>query len=151
MENPKDMTWGLALIAGALIATVVAAIVVPNFLNALNRGKQKRAMSDLREIGIAMDEYYENYKSYPVGTSTRLSGIQAEFARAHIYNLPLQDRWGGDFLYYSDGNSSYTIISTGKDHKLDGPNIYPSLIVEFNNDIVFSNGSFVTLPEGMCQ
>jgi type II secretory pathway pseudopilin PulG len=151
MESKKDLTWELALVAGTLAATLVAALVIPNLLNAMNRGKQKRTMSSLRQIGVAIDEYHENYKSYPVGSKTTLSEIQTELARAHIYNLPLQDSWGGDFLYFSDGNGFYTIISTGKDRTLDGPTLYPSLIKEFNNDIVFSNGYFVTLPEGVCQ
>jgi general secretion pathway protein G len=148
MENKKDLTWELALVAGTIVATLVAALVIPNLLNAMNRGKQKRTMSHLRKIGSAIEEYHADYKSYPVGSSTTLSGIQTELARSHIYNLPLQDCWGGEFLYNSDGKT-YTVISSGKDQKLDRRTVR-GMIEQFNNDIVFSNGSFVSFPWGGC-
>ena len=48
--------------AGALglvgVMGIIAAIAIPNLLNAIDRGKQKRTMADLRSVGIAVEAYF---------------------------------------------------------------------------------------------
>jgi type II secretory pathway pseudopilin PulG len=146
----KESTVTLGLVTGTLILGLAASFVIPNLANAINRGRQKKAMADIRTIGTAIEEYHSNFKSYPAGKSTTISAIETELARAHVYRVPLKDEWGGEYLYNSDGNTFYTITSTGKDRKLDGPTVYRGMIEQFSNDIVFSNGWFTSFPNGGC-
>ncbi|HUT25199.1 MAG TPA: prepilin-type N-terminal cleavage/methylation domain-containing protein [Sumerlaeia bacterium] len=52
------------LIVVAIIA-ILAAIAVPNFLEAQVRSKVSRAKSDMRSLGVALDSYFTDNNSYP--------------------------------------------------------------------------------------
>jgi prepilin-type N-terminal cleavage/methylation domain-containing protein len=54
------------LIVVAIIA-ILAAIAVPNFLEAQVRSKVSRAQSDLRTIATGVESYFVDYNSYPPG------------------------------------------------------------------------------------
>src|SRR5678815_2147147 len=53
------------LIVVAIIA-ILAAIAVPNFLEAQTRSKVTKTMSDMRATGIAMTAYYSDNNNYPM-------------------------------------------------------------------------------------
>ena len=53
------------LIVVAIIA-ILAAIAVPNFLEAQTRSKVTRTMADMRSVGVAFEAYATDYGSYPV-------------------------------------------------------------------------------------
>ena len=52
------------LIVVAIIA-ILAAIAVPNFLEAQVRSKVSRALADLRTLATALESYHIEYKAYP--------------------------------------------------------------------------------------
>ena len=52
------------LIVVALIA-ILAAIAVPNFLEAQTRAKVSRAKSDMRSVAIALESYRVDNNNYP--------------------------------------------------------------------------------------
>ncbi len=56
------------LIVIAIIG-ILAAIAIPNLLNALQRGKQKRTMSDIRNLAIAIESYNVDNNQYPTATT----------------------------------------------------------------------------------
>jgi hypothetical protein len=139
--------------SGSMLSIVMAAIAIlvisiyPNFKSAINRGKQKRMMADMRNLGEAIDAYHKDSERYPPGKST-IEEIQKEI-NPYIDNVPLQDEWGNKYLYRSDGSTYYTIISGGKDRMIDNPSIYHGLVTSYENDIAYSNGAFVSFPEGI--
>src|SRR6476660_5345415 len=55
------------LIVIAIIG-ILAAIAIPNLLNAVQRGKQKRTMSDMRTMATAIEAYAVDNNVYPQGT-----------------------------------------------------------------------------------
>jgi general secretion pathway protein G len=57
-RNQKGFTLIELLIVVAIIG-IIAAIAIPNLLNAIDRGKQKRTMADLRSIGTAVESYQQ--------------------------------------------------------------------------------------------
>ena len=65
-RNSKGFTLIELLIVVAIIG-IIAAIAIPNLLNAIDRGKQKRSMADLRSIGTASEAYAVDNNFYPVG------------------------------------------------------------------------------------
>jgi prepilin-type N-terminal cleavage/methylation domain-containing protein len=54
------------LIVVAIIG-IIAAIAIPNLLNAIDRGKQKRTMADMRTIGAAVESYSVDVSFPPAG------------------------------------------------------------------------------------
>ena len=61
----KAFTLIELLIVVAIIA-ILAAIAVPNFLEAQTRAKYSRVVSELRSVGIALESYYVDYNYYPI-------------------------------------------------------------------------------------
>jgi type II secretion system protein G len=61
---PKAFTLIELLIVVAIIA-ILAAIAVPNFLEAQVRSKVSRTKADMRSIATALESYYVDYNRYP--------------------------------------------------------------------------------------
>jgi type II secretion system protein G len=147
-RNSKGFTLIELLIVVAIIG-IIAAIAIPNLLNAIDRGKQKRTMADLRSIGTSIEEYSIDNNFYPNGR-TSISTLEQDVTPSYIRKLPERDGWGMD-LYVNTQIGGYTLASCGK-----GAGSCTSFTVSgtggkttlFTDDIVFMNGSFVQWPEG---
>ncbi len=64
MKRTKAFTLIELLIVVAIIG-ILAAIAVPNFLNAQTRAKLARCKSDLRSIAMAAEQYFLDVNDYP--------------------------------------------------------------------------------------
>ncbi len=138
------------LIVVAIIG-IIAAIAIPNLLNAIQRGRQKRTMADMRAIGTAVESYAVDNNKYPAGGSA-VSTIQATLEPRYIAQVPLDDAWGTDYDYLSSPSTSpqaYSVESYGKNKVSEGYAIGST--TNFNNDIVFSQGLFTQFAEGSQQ
>src|SRR5262245_7499857 len=142
-------TFEVAISILAAAIAIVAICIYPSLENAINRGKQKRVMEDIRVIDAALESYHHDFNSYPLGKTT-VENIRKELAPYLEKELPVKDKWDNQYIYRSDGLNSYTIMSFGKDRKQDGSAIYHGMIITFENDIVFSNSYFITIPDGCC-
>lgn len=144
------------LIVIAIIG-ILAAIAIPNLLNAVQRGKQKRTMADMRALATAIEEYDVDNSAYPsaacvspsytaIGSALTDTSF-TNLTPTYISTLPLRDGWHHYFLYYVDEtNSLYNLRSLGRDG-VAGP-INCGTTTDFNDDIVFASGTFVQWPEG---
>ena len=135
-----------------VVPGVVAAIAIPNMLNAIQRGKQKRTMSDMRTFGTAVESFNLDHHAYPVGTSP--GDVAGVLAPTYVKRLPTEDGWQNQLYFRSDGKR-YLIVSAGKDKEWERAwsscmGGCPGLgaTTNFDNDIVFSDGAFVQYPEG---
>lgn len=61
---PKAFTLIELLIVVAIIA-ILAAIAIPNFLEAQTRSKASRAKADMRTVATALEAYFGDYNKYP--------------------------------------------------------------------------------------
>lgn len=140
------------------IPGVIAAIAIPNFLTATQRAKQKRTMADIRSIATAVEARATDTNSYPpVASLEELSGL---LEPTYIRTFPSLDGWGNPFDFAaldceSDYCGSYIVISGGKDGVTDFDsfeayvNAGPTTTSNFNEDVVFYNGSFIRYPDGV--
>ena len=145
-RNQKGFTLIELLIVVAIIG-IIAAIAIPNLLNAIDRGKQKRTMADLRSVGTAVESYSIDNNVYPVASG--MSALEPLIEPVYIRTAPLSDGWGRDFQVDAT-IVEYTLCSGGKDGgtcTADGNGKTGS----FNSSITFTSGTFVQWPEGTQQ
>lgn len=148
MKNSRGFTLIELLIVVAIIG-IIAAIAIPNLLNAIDRGRQKRTMADMRSIGTAVESYAVDSNFYPRNLSgTVASTIATHVEPLYIKNVPRTDGWGGDFQYNDDtAGGDYTIQSYAKGNSDDNC-VAGTPTTTFDSDICFSSGSFTQWPEG---
>jgi type II secretory pathway pseudopilin PulG len=127
------------LFVATIIVGIIAAIAVPNLLNAVQRGKQKRTMADMRSLGNVMDTYEIDNKQYPLDVD--------ELKPKYLKNPPMLDGWGNPWVT-TFGPREYTIVSLGKNGIPDGAAFYGGTTSTFNDDIVYSSGKFIQYPDG---
>jgi len=145
-RDQKGFTLIELLIVVAIIG-IIAAIAIPNLLNAIDRGKQKRTMADLRTMGTAIESYSIDNNVYPV--STAMNTLETFIEPVYIRTAPLTDGWTRTFQVAS-AIGEYTICSGGKDGQTCTADA-GGATQSFNASIVFANGSFVQWPEGTQQ
>lgn len=131
------------------VVTVGLAVLVPSvvtsFLGQAQRGSQKRTMSDFRSIGTAMESYVVDHGFYPV-VDGEVQDLSGALSPRYVRELPTTDRWNRPIYAFSNGRS-YTILSFGEDGPPAG---FPEGQVAYADaSLVFSNGQFITYPEGL--
>jgi general secretion pathway protein G len=145
-RSDKGFTLIELLIVVAIIG-IIAAIAIPNLLNAIDRGKQKRTMADLRSIGTAIESYSIDNNFYPVAGD--IGALATSVEPLYIRNTPAVDGWSKT-IGVTSITTEYTVCSGGKDggacaNDAGGP------MPAFNDSITFANGQFVQWPEGAQQ
>ena len=158
-RSSKGFTLIELLIVIAIIG-ILAAIAIPNLLNAVQRGKQKRTMADMRTLATALEAYHVDNSMFPTAACTGGlyttpgavldSSSFAVLSPTYLSNPPLRDGWGQFLLYNVDnGFGQYNILSLGRDG-VPGT-LSCGTTTDFNDDILFSNGTFLQWPEGAQQ
>lgn len=126
MKTPKGFTLIELLIVVAIIA-ILAAIAIPNFLQAQTRAKVARVKADLTSVATALESYEIDFNQYPMNPENYMfmdypsvngKGPSPQIALStpisYITSVPLDQfpySIGGDFDYsyrYSTFDSSST-------------------------------------------
>ena len=142
-RDSKGFTLIELLIVVAIIG-IIAAIAIPNLLNAIDRGKQKRTMADMRSVGTAVESYAVDNNVYP--NTTAIATLQTIVQTgAYMKNMPINDGWSHPFVVDAT-TTAYTIYSTGKDGS--GTTCTAGTTQLFSDEICFVGGQFLRYPAG---
>ncbi len=144
MREQRGFTLIELLIVVAIIG-IIAAIAIPNLLAAINRGRQKRSMADLRSIGTAVEAYCVDNGYYPIVDS--INDLKTHIDGPYVKSAPTSDGWFNTLVVDST-KFSYTITSYGRD-LIAGEISVGTTTTDFDCDIAFSIGVFVQWPEGI--
>jgi general secretion pathway protein G len=151
----------LELLIVVMIIAIIAAIAIPNLLVAIQRGRQRRTMVDMRNLAMAWEARNIEVGRYnAAGTlpgldqQIAMTDLNTALAPTYIKVLPWNDGWNHQFQTWSNQawNSTapaqqYAIISAGRDGQFATSETLGAL-QNFDCDIIFSNGSFLAYPEG---
>ncbi len=158
----KKRESGFTLIELLIVIAIIgilAAIAIPNLLNAVQRGKQKRTMSDMRALATAVEAYAVDNNVYPtaacpggvyvtVGSAVTTGGF-TRLSPTYIAQPPKVDGWGRALYFGADAQlNNYNIASGGRNSAAPVTPTVCGTTTDFNDDIVYANGTFVQWPEG---
>lgn len=142
-----------SLSGGSAYMGIMAAVMVPNLLDALDKAKRKRTIADVRNLGVALEALAADSGAYPGPTDgwVGIDEIAAALEPTYMVMAPREDGWGHALLYWSDGQS-YWIVSPGKDGVPDRDWAAAALFDgepsgDYETDVVFTDGRFVLADE----
>lgn len=139
--------------SGFATAAVVAAIAVPNLLEATDRGRQQRTLAGMRTLGTAAEAYAVDHDAYPStgGSWADVATLGETLSPTYVRDLPATDGWDHPLRYWSDGRRC-RLVSPGRDGEVSGDwagEVEPRATTGFDDDLVWGDGQFLRYPEGI--
>jgi len=166
-KGKKGKGWVVALVLilavllvmCIIVSGIVAAIAVPNFLQAKERGMQKRAMVDMRALAASIQAYQVDTGSLPdtghAGDghySIRDVSALSDFLEpSYIQEVPAADPYGAQYQYgISRDGEAFILICSGSDGEINLSEVPDSPVMTscFEDDIVWEDSGFIQCPDG---
>ncbi|HVR11094.1 MAG TPA: prepilin-type N-terminal cleavage/methylation domain-containing protein [Thermoanaerobaculia bacterium] len=166
LRNRQQGFTLIELLIVVAIIGIIAALLIPNFLDALQKSKQKRTEADVRNLGTAMFSWLTDQAGAAAAGaaatgdvnlanfhSTNSTDLGTCLVSQYIQSIPLLDGWKHQYSYYMNysnplgGVNIMAILSYGRDGKADAGS--PDYTVtgfdptDYDRDIVWADGYFV--------
>jgi general secretion pathway protein G len=137
-----------------VIIGILAAIAIPNMLDAKTRAQQRATVAEIRNWGMALSAYMAEVGVVPpgIGGPVAVSTIHNQLVPYAVSALHDQDSWKNDMWYMASNSTSgtnYTVASGGRDGVfLDtfAECLDESTWFLYDYDIAMTDGLFICSP-----
>lgn len=171
MLRSRQRHGGFTLIELLIVVAIIgilAAIMIPNLLDAMQKAKQKRTLGDMRITGTAMMSWLSDVSAAAAAGSAATTvdlgdhepisreDLELTLRPAYLQVIPQRDGWKNDFEFYLNtarpsARRVMAIRSPGRDALVIG-DIYTATgfdPTDYDQDIVWTDGFFVRWPQRM--
>ena len=171
LRNRQRGFTPIELLIVVAIIGIIAAILIPNLIDALQKAKQKRTMADMRNVGTAWLSWVTDVVSGAAagsGVNTWDGGGYASITHGELFGtlhpsstffylneLPAKDGWKNSYAYgYTQqplGSQVIALGSGGRSGAVDlstEVTIGPFTPTRYDEDIIWADGFFVRWPGG---
>ena len=169
-RRPSTRSQGFSLIELLIVVAIIgiiASMLIPNMLDAIQKAKQKRTMADMRITGGAMFSWLTDQVGAAAAGATNSQINLADYGGVksvtvlstilvpqYLQDLPVKDGWKSPYDYYLNianphAQNVMAIRSRGRD-KTPDTNDYTVTGFEptdYDQDVVWADGFMVRWPE----
>ncbi len=151
---------------------IISGILIPYLIDALQKGKQKRTVGDMRNVGTCWMAWLTDQvgagaagataRTYTLSDLTQISrdnlfsSLYQSQEFFYCQDIPGYDGWGYGFEYYHNtetllGAKAMAIRSAGRDGDFSDLTyeLGPFVATDYDQDMLWADGLFLRYPAGV--